>query len=276
MNDKRKDPKPRVNIVVWQIYRWWEDSRKRRIAYELRLATIKAGKSNMDAGTEMDLAAALDIYKQEAELEKALIAAGESVGPIWDWVTSHKGLGNGLLAARLLAFIDYPGPIPGGRQDHCANISKLWRYLGLAVIDGKAESGNSHFCRKAKALLLGPQGVADQFIMHHAVGYREIYDDEKERLSNLHQPTCSDCHALAVEYKKRPLWRCPNGCKGKVNYTPSHIHNMAKRKMVKIFLAHLWLKWRELEGLPVTMPYIIGRDGHDTMILPPMVEAECV
>ena len=32
--------------------------------------------------------------------------------------------------------------------------------------------------------------------------------------------------------------------------------------MVKIFLQHLWLKWRELEGLPISKPYSIERLGH--------------
>lgn len=48
-----------------------------------------------------------------------------------------------------------------------------------------------------------------------------------------------------------------------------HIHNMAQRKTVKIFLSHLWVKWRELEGLPVSDPYILSVGGHSKKILPP-------
>jgi len=49
----------------------------------------------------------------------------------------------------------------------------------------------------------------------------------------------------------------------------AHIDNMAKRKMVKIFLGHLWSVWRELEGLPVSEPWIIGVGGHSKYIPAP-------
>lgn len=48
-----------------------------------------------------------------------------------------------------------------------------------------------------------------------------------------------------------------------------HIHSMAQRKTVKIFLSHLWVTWRELEGLPVSDPYILSVGGHSKKILPP-------
>ena len=47
-----------------------------------------------------------------------------------------------------------------------------------------------------------------------------------------------------------------------------HVHNQAMRKMVKLFLACLWLTWREAEGLPVAKPYAIDQLGHDSYIAP--------
>jgi UDP-2,3-diacylglucosamine pyrophosphatase LpxH len=47
-----------------------------------------------------------------------------------------------------------------------------------------------------------------------------------------------------------------------------HVHNMALRKMVKLFLACLWLEWRKAEGLPLTKPYAIEQLGHDSFISP--------
>lgn len=41
-----------------------------------------------------------------------------------------------------------------------------------------------------------------------------------------------------------------------------HRHTRAKRKVVKIFLFHLWECWRTLEGLPVRVPYSIEKMGH--------------
>jgi len=47
-----------------------------------------------------------------------------------------------------------------------------------------------------------------------------------------------------------------------------HIHNMALRKMIKLFQACLFLVWREAEGLPPTKPYALDKLGHDSMIKP--------
>ena len=47
-----------------------------------------------------------------------------------------------------------------------------------------------------------------------------------------------------------------------------HLDAMAVRKMIKLFLACLWLVWREAEGLPTRSPYAIEKKGHSTMISP--------
>jgi hypothetical protein len=44
---------------------------------------------------------------------------------------------------------------------------------------------------------------------------------------------------------------------------------MARRKMVKIFLSHLWATWRKMEGLTVTKPYVFSVLGHSDYIEPP-------
>lgn len=41
-----------------------------------------------------------------------------------------------------------------------------------------------------------------------------------------------------------------------------HNFNRAKRKTVKLFLSHLYVKWRELEGLPVSDPYCEAHLDH--------------
>lgn len=47
-----------------------------------------------------------------------------------------------------------------------------------------------------------------------------------------------------------------------------HIHNLANKRTVKLFQTCLWLVWRKAEGLPVTMPYVIDKLGHDSFIDP--------
>jgi len=62
------------------------------------------------------------------------------------------------------------------------------------------------------------------------------------------------------------------GLAGTPALTPAHRHARAFRKVEKLFLQHLWLKWRTLEGQPVTDPWIFtAKGGHDKarMIPPP-------
>jgi hypothetical protein len=47
-----------------------------------------------------------------------------------------------------------------------------------------------------------------------------------------------------------------------------HVHNQALRKMIKLFLACLWLEWRKAAGLPVRPPYAVEKQGHTTLISP--------
>ena len=41
-----------------------------------------------------------------------------------------------------------------------------------------------------------------------------------------------------------------------------HIRSMALNYTVKRFIADLWYFWRKMEGLPVTMPYVVAQLGH--------------
>lgn len=81
--------------------------------------------------------------------------------------------------------------------------------------------------------------VAESFIRSGSP-YRTIYDETKEYyLVNTH-----------------------------TEWTKGHAHNAATRKMIKMFLSHLWLRWRTLEGLPVRQPYVHEKMGHTTIRTP--------
>jgi len=82
-------------------------------------------------------------------------------------------------------------------------------------------------------------------------GYRELYDQ------------------FRVEYNEK--WQTPADCKSKgcAKYKKcldGHKYMAAKRKTTKVFLAHLHMKWREIKGLPIDHPFIIGREGHSHLI----------
>lgn len=86
-------------------------------------------------------------------------------------------------------------------------------------------------------------------------GYRELYKQ------------------FRAEYDEK--WQSPDDCgsqgcknKGKGKCMKGHRYAAAKRKTVKVFLAHLWMKWRELNRLPIEHPFIIGKNGHQHLIPP--------
>lgn len=117
--------------------------------------------------------------------------------------------------------------------------------------------------------------------------WRRFYDDYKHRKQSMMVPVCMACegkgkvHIKPEEYgrddevvspetvveggkppapkKKKKPGVCAN-CEGTGGPAPwgksdGHRHNAARRYMVKIFMQGLWLRWREIEGLEVNVPY---------------------
>lgn len=136
----------------------------------------------------------------------------------------------------------------------CNSIAALWKYCGLDVVvyekegimheEGRGRK-KEHLVEKVYTNRKGESvttvGITyNAFLKTKMVGvlgsifikiggpYRTVYDDYKNRLLN------NPKHV------------------GKTN---GHIHNMAIRYAVKMFLADLWTKWRTLEGLPVRASY---------------------
>ena len=150
--------------------------------------------------------------------------------PIIALMCEVKGVGK-LLAAQVVAHIDI------SRAPH---VSSLWRYAGYGV-DGEGERDRLQKGVKApynKGLKTICWKVATSFMRSNSP-YREIYDKAKARYE-----------------RERPDW------------TKGHIHNAAVRKMTKIWLQHLWVTWRELEGLPVNEAYVFGDPAHTHYIRP--------
>lgn len=242
MTDKRPDPKPRKRPQLWQAYLAWDELVQLRKRHLLRISSIEAEKSNLDATFEYGFLKATAIDKFIDDYKKTMINYGESIGPIWGWLTSIRGLGEGSLAAQLLAQIDDIAKFD--------TVSKLWRFAGKAVIDGKAEKNQrgekAHYNARLKSICYL---VSDQFIKQRTPVYRDIYDEEKAHLHEIHPE------------------RIKNG-NDKWMYNDGHLDMMARRKAEKIFLQHLWLLWRQSENLPISEPYVQAILGH-THIIPP-------
>ena len=260
MTEHKITLKERKHPRLWQSYKYWDELMGARKKHLLRKSAIERGASSYDIGFEQS---AIDTFtdmmnKAAGEMRDE----GELVGPIWDWLTSIKGIGkSGSTAAKLLALFDDISTFE--------NVSQFWRYAGQAVIGGEAEhpiSGEKlHYNAqlKSECWLL-----ALSFVRQQTPPYVMYYYAEKERQQALHpDPICTKCGMLAL--KKGQSWCCPEHGKGRyVHFTPAHIDNRARRKMVKIFLQHFWLTWRKAEGLSVNMPYAHEKLGHTTYYVP--------
>lgn len=145
---------------------------------------------------------------------------------MWDWLDRVKGIGPGL-AGSLLSTIDI---------ERAQTVSALWRYAGQGVVDGESE-------RRKKGQKLGYNAglkktcylIGSSFLKANSP-YRREYDEAK------------------TYYQTNRL-----------DWTPKHVDMAARRKMVKIFLSHLWTEWRTRRGLPVRDPYamqVLNHDGH--------------
>jgi hypothetical protein len=230
VSDARPAPKPRKYPHLWQSYLWWNEVVEIRKRHLLRISSIERGKSNMDAQFERDTMKDVHIDAMVDNLRKGMITYGKGV-PVWNWVTGIKGLGQGGLAAQLLAQID--------DIDRCPTVASLWRFAGFAVIEGKAEKNQkgekSRFNRKLKGVCFN---IADQFIKQQTPGYVDIYYAEKEHQRLLNPDIL--CKRCGVK------WEDCQSKKGHVKiFTDGHIHNRAWRKMIKAFLRDLWIEWRK-------------------------------
>ena len=147
---------------------------------------------------------------------------------MYPYINGIKGIGPSL-ASQVLSLIDIT------RAD---TVSALWRYAGYAVVDGKAEKlkkgEKAHYNANLKKALYK---VAMSFLKCSSP-YRKFYDDAKQY------------------YEANRDW------------TKMHIHLASIRKMIKMFLSHLWHVWRTVEGLPTRELYVVEKLGHNHIIPP--------
>lgn len=180
------------------------------------------------------------LHSLEEELGRLLAKKVDSF-KIWnEWLVNIKGMGP-TLACSLVAWI--------GDIGRFSNPSKLRRYCGMAVINGEAEhrikGEKIHYSPVLKTTCWK---IASQFVRQGDY-YRKIYDEAKKKIK--------EKFPNQVDTGKKKKDGSPL-----IKYTDGHIHAMAMRKTVQVFLTDLWIKWRKLEGLPIMKPYAIDILGH--------------
>lgn len=177
---------------------------------------------------------------------------------LWaEWLENVKGIGP-VLAAGLIGWIE--------DIDKFATISKLWKYSGLAV----AEDGKAMRREKGKKLCWNPRmkvlswKCGESFVKQKDSGYRDLYEKFREYYDKKWK-TSDDCGSKGCANKGKALKK-----KGKKVISrecmKGHRYAAAKRKTVKVFFAHVHMRWNELKGNKPSHPFIMGREGHSNEI----------
>ena len=177
------------------------------------------------------------------------------------------GIGS-MLAAGLIAYID--------DIEKFKHVSSLWQYCGYGMnrychnckkptfIEVKYDTGKK--AKKLHPLEICPlcDGKTEPIIQKKMAGYQSNWNDKlkvlawKAGTSFVKQsPKRSKYRKLYDKIKKEEHQLHPKKIKQKslTLYNDGHLHNRAMRKVVKIFLAHLWQTWRRQQGLEATEPY---------------------
>lgn len=166
-----------------------------------------------------------------------------------------------VLAGGLLAMVDIE------KSEH---VSSLWAYAGLSAQYVKAK------CTEGHKLMLSKMNEGQKCSHINCDADVELVEEVKEAsrrtagyVSFWNPKLKTHCWKIGQSFLKtkgryRELYEKfrAREDRDKPDLKPLHRQRRAMRKVVKIFLQHLWVKWRTLEGLPVTEPYCEAYLGH--------------
>lgn len=223
---------------------------KLRVAAEVRQShLIRQGKQ--DPETE-------ELHRRIKDLEDFVdsrVAHLIQGHPAYPWFSKVKGIGEENIG-KVVGLIDIE------RAEH---VSSLWKFAGFSVEDGIApqrrkgggkleyNSQLRSMCWRLGSSLLRVKGKFYKYYLKEKDKYYQRYENKGVSIV--------------------PATSLPKNKEGK-RYednnmiSEGHVHNQALRKTIKLFLACLWLVWREEESLPLTNPYAIDVLGHNSLIEP--------
>lgn len=238
----------------------YSDVQRARLGMEARkLATLTPEASGTKASDDLSLWSNVEAaLLHEERLLGARIAEAVTQHPVGPWITAIPGVGS-VVAGTIIGYI-----VDGRRF---GTISKLWRYCGYGVIDGRAErrkkGAKSHFVPTLKAAL----HVAGLGMIRNSAGYRSLYVSAEIRYIK-ERPgwiVCRTCGTTA-DGCRNPSSHERDGRSGSTRgWNIARVTQAARRRMVKVFLSNLWVVWHVTTDTPVPRrPYVHDVLGHDT------------
>lgn len=210
---------------------------------------LDAGETFIKKGTDSDLPLFVEFRELilesilgrvpfEREEHAALLRMNKLVRqlPVWpSWAKDIHGLGEASL-----------GTIVGeaGNLSNYATHSKLWKRMGLAVLDGVRQGGLKSNASAEKWIAHGYSGQRRSYVfvigevMIRGGTYRAVYDQCKQREIDKAAARGQTVEPASARTKNDPDHFMSVG----------HVHNRAKRAMEKKLLRDLWRAWNAAEA----------------------------
>ncbi len=211
-----------------------EDYQRMRIRMENRNGASERGMDDdVPEALKINLGRLRDM---EQEANQVIKNMAKDAPEIWQQALEVKGVGE-ITLTRIMAEIDI------NRAEYP---SSLHKFAGFAPGYDRMEKGEKENGRRKRGakrpynarLRVSCRVLGDSFLKASSP-YRADYDF----------------------YRTRDEVQNPG-------LTKAHYHNRAMRYMMKMFLSHLWLRWRTLEGLTTARPYANDHLGHSGYIDP--------
>lgn len=204
--------------------------------------------------------------KYEKEYEKLMMEFVESEIIYKKFLEKIKGI-SAILSANLIKEFGY--------CENAKYISSLWKYCGMHVDNGQApvrkRGEKLEFNARLRTMVWK---ISDSFVKQRTPFYRKIYDKEKRKqvkmldgfLEGLSKEDGKKFDKLKKEKsdgtKRKKMREFVSKVNPKAPVSLMNAELRARRKMVKIFLAHYWQACKELTNQKVDDPYVKGKLKH--------------
>ena len=208
------------------------------------LDRVLAGKEDGPAAIAclplLEARAPLDAGIKRVEKEMAKVV---KTLPVWKlWGKDVRGLGEGSFAKILAAAGDL----------HCyRNPAKLWKRMGLAVINGERQGKRSN-AEEALAHGYNPQRRSDMWNLTASMGKLTVASskaDDDTQIVNEHGESVATPISPYGEYYLEERQKQRDKLRGTREFYQKMADERAKRHLAKRVLRDMWRAWRDLEPI---------------------------
>lgn len=228
---------------------------KLRVATQVR--NVHLGKQGKSDPTTQQIEA--ELVKLES-LVDTIVAKQIKNHPAYPWFSKVKGIG-GENIAKIIGLVRVK---PDAEKKYAKSISSLWKFAGMHVVDGKAPKRETGKKLEYSSQLRSMCWRLGSSLIRAKGKFYEYYLKEKEKYQ---------ARFRNQGYKIIPSSKLLKDKRGKKRETigvisEGHLDSMARRKMIKIFLAMLYVVWRRELGLSASSPYSAEHLGHSHVYKP--------